>query len=183
MEKYLDQFTTFSIFTRFFDRSDFFCKKMFGGLACYLNGRMIALIMESDLSDRTYRGKKYHFPIWYGILIPTEWWHQPSLKIDLPGAVSHPVLGKWLYLCIENDQFDESVQILIRLLSACDERLGILPKAKKYKDKKPKAKNKTKKNKVLKMPKKQSQFKQKRISRTKTNNRKSTKPWIKITKP
>ncbi len=151
-ERFLDEFSTLSYFSRFFDRPDFFCKKMFGGLACYLNGLMVACLMEGDLTSRTWKGKKFSFPIWYGLLIPTEKAHQPSLIQEIAGAVSHPVLGKWLYLCIENENFEGAIQEYIKLLSQEDPRIGIVPKSKKKKaskisKKKTSVKSRTKKKK------------------------------------
>ena len=61
-------------------------KSMFGCRACYLYGRMVALL--------AYPGEEP----WNGILFPTEKRFQESLLAEFPQLVSHPVLGKWVYL-------------------------------------------------------------------------------------
>jgi hypothetical protein len=133
--KALEQFEQSVLFERFYDEPDFFVKKMFGGLAIYYRGLMVACLMEGDLDDMSYRGKKYKYPIWRGLLMPTYYEHHETLLADLKGALSHPVLGKWLYLPLDSDHFDTTSRKFIVLLAKGDSRLGIVPSSKSRKKK------------------------------------------------
>src|SRR5690606_16579180 len=107
----------------------FFTKRMFGGLAVYYEHRMVALLMESP-GERSYRGKKYKFDLWNGILWPTFREHQPSLLSEFP-VISHPVLGKWVYLPGSHPEFESTAMKIIEQIRKQDLRLGIEPKFKR----------------------------------------------------
>jgi hypothetical protein len=98
----------------------FYCKHMFGGLATYYRGRLVAVLMQE--------GKKN----WRGLLIPTERAHHASLQTDLPSLKPHPVLGKWLYLSQE-EAFEQEAEEVVKLIRRNDIRIGVLPKPKKKK--------------------------------------------------
>ncbi|MBN20250.1 MAG: hypothetical protein CL678_03095 [Bdellovibrionaceae bacterium] len=112
---------------------------MFGGLAAYLNGKMVCVLME-DPGAYEYRGKKFDFEIWNGILIPMERENHASLIQDFPALVSHPVLGKWLYLPMRAPSFEADSLKLSELIFQNDQRIGILPQTKKKKNTKKKKK-------------------------------------------
>jgi hypothetical protein len=134
----LEQFEQGSLFDRFLDEPDFFCKKMFGGLACYYRGLMVACLMEGDYDDNVWKKRRYAFPLWRGILIPTDFVHQNSLLKDLKGAHQHPVLKKWLYLPLEADDYDETARQMMVLLAKADPRLGIVPGLRRKSRRRPK---------------------------------------------
>jgi len=48
------------------DDPSFFSKRMFGGLATYLHGKMIMVLMENH-GERSYRGQSFEFDSWNGI--------------------------------------------------------------------------------------------------------------------
>ena len=77
------------------DLDTYLTKRMFGGLAAYLDGKMIALLAESP-GDREWKGQTFDFEIWDGLLIPTSREHHESLQKEFPYLLNHPVLGKWL---------------------------------------------------------------------------------------
>lgn len=107
-----------------------FCqKRMFGGLAAYFQGRMVMVLVENP-GESAYRGKEYGFDIWDGILFPTEKIYQDSLRCEFRGLISHPVLGKWLYLPAKDSKFETQALKLAGAIAAGDERLGIYPKIK-----------------------------------------------------
>jgi hypothetical protein len=140
----LQQFEQGSLFDRFLDQPDFFCKKMFGGLACYYRGLMVACLMEGDYDDVTWKKKRYSFPLWRGILIPTDFTYQETLMADLKGTKPHPVLGKWLYLPLESDDYEETAKRYIALLTKGDVRIGIVPGLRRKKTSKKKQTSKKK---------------------------------------
>lgn len=111
-----------------FDRDpSFYQKKMFGGLAAYLDGRMVMVLVE-DPGERSYREKSWDYDIWNGIMLPTEKAYQRSLMEEFKGLKPHPVLGKWLYLRGDDDDFETKARSLAECIAARDERIGIEPK-------------------------------------------------------
>jgi hypothetical protein len=132
----LEQFEQGVLFERFLDDPNFFCKKMFGGLACYYDGKMVACLVEGDWDDTVWKGRDYGQPLWRGILIPTDFIYHQDLQKKLLGTFSHPVLKKWLYLHLDANEYDESAKKLIHLISRRDQMVGVEPKARPKKRKK-----------------------------------------------
>ncbi|MCM8774800.1 MAG: hypothetical protein NC930_00355 [Candidatus Omnitrophica bacterium] len=111
-----------------FDRDPtFFQKRMFGCLGAYVHGRMV-MVLSEDPGDKSYRGKSYSFDIWDGILLPTERVFHESLMHQFPALVEHPVLGKWLYLPAQHDDFENVAVEIARLIAQGDKRFGVDPK-------------------------------------------------------
>ncbi len=104
--------------------------RMFGCLTIFFRGKMVVVIAESP-GEKTYRGKRYKFDLWDGVMWPTSREFQNSLLEEFPNLCPHPVLGKWLYLPRQSEDFEESIQTLVRLIRRNDPRLGIVPGEKK----------------------------------------------------
>jgi hypothetical protein len=124
MTRKKDPFLEFSqsqLFEGFLDQPTFQYKRMFGGLACYFNGLLVAVLMEEPKSD------------WNGFLVPTDFVHHESLKSEIPGLINHPVLGKWLYAAMTDDSYESSCDFVLRLIRKGDPRVGIIPGLKKKK--------------------------------------------------
>jgi len=113
----------------------FYTKRMFGGLAVYVHGRMVIVLTESA-GDRDYRGKRYDIDLWDGILLPVERQVHPSLMKEFSSLLSHPVLSKWLYLPQTADDFEDAAMEITQGIAQNDIRYGILPKVKSTKKKK-----------------------------------------------
>ena len=116
-------------FEPFEDEESFFTKRMFGGMAAYVHGKMVMVLMESP-GDKEYRGKKFSFEIWNGILLPVERSVHQSLISEFSILAPHPVLGKWLYLLSSETSFEDVVQQISNYIANGDDRFGILPKVK-----------------------------------------------------
>lgn len=112
-------------FDPFRNHPTFRSKRMFGGLAAYLMERLVMVLTESP-GERSYRAVDYPIEIWNGVLFPTEWEHQGLLTTEFPSLLPHPVLGKWLYLPLEADDFEETLMSLGELIARYDPRLGVL---------------------------------------------------------
>lgn len=125
------------LFDPFRDDDRFYEKRMFGALAAYYRGKLVLLISET-LGDRSWKGVSYNFDIWYGLLIPTSQEHHASIRSDFPVLRRHPVLAKWLFLPIAEEQFEQVSTALVEKIIAGDERFGIFPKVKTGKTKKDK---------------------------------------------
>lgn len=112
----------------------FYTKSMFGGLAVYYAGLMVFILAESP-GTKEYRGVRYDFDIWNGVLVCTSREFHRALKQDFP-LVDHPILGKWQMLSLEDKNFEVSFSRLIQAVMKYDERIGIVPNTRKRKKKK-----------------------------------------------
>lgn len=108
------------------DDDSFLTKPMFGSLALYYRGLNVAILSENP-GENSYRGKKYSFDLWDGVLVPTFHVHHDSLKSQIPSLISHPVLGKWLYLPRQTEEFEEISILLVDLIRRQDPRIGVEP--------------------------------------------------------
>lgn len=117
-------------FEAFEQDSTFITKRMFGSLAAYVNGKMVMLLSENP-GEREYRGKIYDFDIWNGVLLPTERQHHPQLQKDYPELRPHPVLPKWLYLPMNDDDFEETISEISQRIARNDSLFGVYPQPKK----------------------------------------------------
>ena len=91
---------------------------MFGCLAAYLHGRLIAVI--ADREDP-----------WRGLLVPTSKEYHESIIEDYPALSPHPVLGKWLYISSSHEDFEGESSAILEAIASGDARLGVEPKEKK----------------------------------------------------
>jgi hypothetical protein len=94
------------------EEPSFLAKSMFGGMACYLHGRMMLI-----LTDRR--------PPWRGLLVLTARADQVSLCAELPALAPHPIIGKWLFLPDAAPELEETAAGLVTLILADDPRLGV----------------------------------------------------------
>ena len=112
------------IFQAFEDHPTFFTKRMFGGLAAYLFGRMMMVLVEPT---RTGRWK------WHGVLVCTEREHHAAIVDEFPGLAPHDVLRKWLYVDSRHEHFETTVEGVARAVARGDERFGIQPRPQREK--------------------------------------------------
>jgi hypothetical protein len=98
----------------------FVLRAMFGTKAVYLGGKLMFC----------FATKKEP---WSGILVATDRGHHASLIEEIHSLVPHPVLPKWLYLSESSDSFEQQAEHLVRLARQRDERLGVIPAARKRK--------------------------------------------------
>jgi hypothetical protein len=99
-----------------------FSKRMFGGLAVYLFGRMMMVLMEPT---KTGRWK------WHGILICTDHSQHTAIIDDFPALAPHTVLKKWLYIDSHHDDFEPTMERIAKAMARDDQRFGIHPRPKK----------------------------------------------------
>ena len=108
------------IFEVFEDHPSFLTKRMFGGLAVYLFGRMMMVLVEPT---RTGRWK------WHGVLICTERAQQSAIIKEFPELASHDVLKKWLYIDSRHEEFERTMQRVAKAIARDDQRFGVRPRA------------------------------------------------------
>ncbi|KGD87983.1 hypothetical protein JL37_25720 [Achromobacter sp. RTa] len=92
-------------------------RRMFGSDAAYLDG--LLYLIASDREDP-----------WNGVLVCTSKERHAALLADVPNLLQHPVLGKWLYLPQEDEDFESTAARLAELALARDPRLGVAPRPK-----------------------------------------------------
>jgi len=106
----------------FEDHPSFFTKRMFGGLAVYLFGRQMMLLVEPTKNGRWK---------WHGVLICTEHAHQPSIIKEFGQLVPHDFLKKWLYIDSRHEDFEPTMERVAEAIARDDQRFGIYPRLRK----------------------------------------------------
>ena len=107
------------ILDAFADHSTFFTKRMFGGLAAYLFGRQMLVLVEPTRTGRWQ---------WHGVLICTEHAHQPSIIQAFPQLAPHDILKKWLYIDSRHQDFEPTMERIAEAIARDDQRFGIHPR-------------------------------------------------------
>lgn len=110
------------ILDAFAEHSTFFTKQMFGGLAAYLFGRQMLVLVEPTKSGRWK---------WHGVLICTDHEHHASIQAELPALRPHQVLGKWLYIDSKHQDFESTMEAVAKRVARDDPRFGVVPSSPK----------------------------------------------------
>ena len=110
------------ILEAFQDHASFLTKRMFGGLAVYLHGRQMMLLVEPTKNGRW---------TWHGVLICTEHAHQPSIIDEFVHLAPHATLKKWLYIDSRHDDFEPTMERVAAAIARDDRRFGIYPRPRK----------------------------------------------------
>jgi len=106
------------IFEAFEKHPSFITKRMFGGLAAYLHGRQMMVLVEPT---KTGRWK------WHGVLICTEHVRQRAIIEEFAPLAPHDVLRKWLYIDSRHDEFELTMERVAVAIANNDPRFGIHP--------------------------------------------------------
>lgn len=106
------------IFRVFEDHPSFFTKRMFSGLAAYLFGRQMMVLVEPA---KTGRWK------WHGVLICTDHAHHRAIIEEFPQLAPHHVLKKWLYIDSRHEDFEPTMERVAEAIARDDRRFGIHP--------------------------------------------------------
>jgi len=110
------------IFRAFEDHDSFFTKGMFGGLAAYLFGRQMMVLVEPTKTGRW---------TWHGVLICTERAQHPSIIKEFPQLAPHDTLKKWLYIDSSHEDFEATMERAAAAIARDDQRFGIHPRPRK----------------------------------------------------
>ena len=100
------------IFEPLEDDPRFFTRKLFSFDAAYLDSRLYLAVATGEEP-------------WNGLLVCTSREHHVSILRQFPQLVSHPVLGKWLYLSQTHPEFESVATELGLLARKRDPRLGV----------------------------------------------------------
>ena len=107
------------ILDAFKDQPTFLTKRMFGGLAVYLFGRQMMVLVEPT---KTGRWK------WHGVLLCTERTHHAAIVDGFPQLTPHDVLKKWLYIDSRHPDFEPTMERVAHVMARNDSRFGIEPR-------------------------------------------------------
>jgi hypothetical protein len=110
------------IFEAFEKEPSFFTKRIFSGLAAYLFGRMMLVLVEPNRTGTRN---------WHGVLICTDNARQPAILEQFPEFAPHDILKKWLYIDSRHEQFEPAMEQVAKAVAGNDRRFGILPHPKK----------------------------------------------------
>lgn len=112
------------VFQAFEGQPSFFTKRMFSGLAAYLHGRMMMVLIEPASTGRW---------TWHGVFICTQYAHQPAIMKEFPQLAPHDVLKKWLYIDTRSEEFESTLERVAQAIERDDHRFGIPVQAKRAK--------------------------------------------------
>ena len=101
-------------------QSTYIRRKMFGCEAAYLNGRLMLILAAGEEP-------------WNGVLIATSREFHAELQSQWACLLSHPVLGKWLYLSQNDPEFESTAVAVVASVVRGDGRIGVEPKPRKRK--------------------------------------------------
>ena len=107
------------ILDAFAGRPTFFTRRMFGGLAAYLNERQMLVLVEPTRTGRWQ---------WHGVLVCTGHEHHASIRADFPALAPHHVLRKWLYIDSTHPDFESTLEAVARRMARNDRRFGVAPR-------------------------------------------------------
>jgi hypothetical protein len=110
------------ILQAFADHPSFFTKRMFGGLAAYLFGRMMLVLVEPTKTGRWN---------WHGVLVCTDHAHHCSIAQEFPPLAPHNILRKWLYVDSHHERFEPAMQQVAEAIARDDLRFGVPPRPRK----------------------------------------------------
>ena len=110
------------IFEAFAEHPTFFTKRMFGGLAVYLFGRQMLVLVEPTKSGRWK---------WHGVLVCTGHDHRASIQAEFSALMPHQVPRKWLFIDSTHEDFESTMQEVEEKIALDDRRFGILPEGPK----------------------------------------------------
>jgi hypothetical protein len=112
------------ILDAFQEHPSFFTKRMFGGLATYLFGRLMMLLVEPTMTGRWK---------WHGVLICTQYAQQAAILEEFPQLAPHEFMKKWLYIDSRHDDFEPTMEQVAKAIARDDQRFGVRPQPGKEK--------------------------------------------------
>ena len=104
------------IFEPLEDAPGFFLRTLFRFDAAHLDNRLYLAVAGGNEP-------------WNGLLVCTSREHHASILKQFPQLVSHPVLGKWLYISQSHPEFESVALDLAAMARKRDPRLGVESKA------------------------------------------------------
>ena len=110
------------IFAAFDEEPSFVTRPMFSGLAAYVFGRMMLVLVEPSKTGRWE---------WHGVLVCTDFDRQVAIQAEFPRLAPHDALKKWLYIDSHDEHFTTTITGVAGAIARNDERFGIEPGARR----------------------------------------------------
>jgi hypothetical protein len=107
------------IFEPFAEHPTFFTKSMFGGLAAYLYGRQMLLLVEPTKSGRWD---------WHGVCVLTDFKHHASIQAEFPALQPQETLRKWLFIDSSHENCEATMEAVATRVARNDLRFGVVIK-------------------------------------------------------
>ncbi|MNT22423.1 hypothetical protein D3C72_1578050 [compost metagenome] len=116
-----------------------------GGMAYYLDEKLVLILVEQSNSTYEHKGVTYPFQLWNGCIFPVEYRKQSAFFLKYLFLENHPANKDWLYIPAETDSFEEEVKQVMREITKRNPLLGTAVKVKALSDEKPAKKTEKKK--------------------------------------
>lgn len=95
-----------------------------GGMAYYLDMKMIMILVEDEGSTYEHKGVSYPFQIWNGCILPVEYKKQNAFFLKFSFLENHPANKDWLYIPADSENFEDEVRQYLREISKRNPLLG-----------------------------------------------------------
>jgi len=101
-----------------------------GGMAYYLDQRLILILVERPDEGYEHKGVTYPFQIWNGAIFAIEFKKQSAFFLKYSFLENHPANRDWLYIPADSESFEEEIKLLLREISKHNPLLGTAVKFK-----------------------------------------------------
>ncbi len=95
-----------------------------GGMAYYLDMKLIMILVEDSSSTYEHKGVSYPFQIWNGCILPVEYKKQNAFFLKFSFLENHPANKDWLYIPADSENFEDEVRQFVREITKRNPLLG-----------------------------------------------------------
>lgn len=95
-----------------------------GGMAYYLDMKLVMILVEDPASTHEHKGVLYPFQLWNGCILPVEYRKQSAFFLKFSFLENHPANRDWLYIPAESENFEEEVRQFVREITKRNPLLG-----------------------------------------------------------
>lgn len=95
-----------------------------GGMAYYLDMKLIMILVEDADSTYEHKGVTYPFQIWNGCILPVEYKKQSAFFLKFSFLENHPANKDWLYIPADSENFEDEVRQFVREITKRNPLLG-----------------------------------------------------------
>ena len=95
-----------------------------GGMAYYLDQKLVLIIIEQSNSTYEHKGVSYPFQLWNGCIFPVEYKKQSAFFLKFSFLENHPANKDWLYIPADSEDFEDEVKQYVREIVRGNPLLG-----------------------------------------------------------
>lgn len=85
----------------------------YGGMAYYLDAKLVLILVEKDKPTYEHKGVQYPFDLWNGVILPIEYIKQSAFFLKFSFLENHPGNKNWLYIPADSENFEDEVQLYL----------------------------------------------------------------------